>query len=168
MFIGSAFDLRCVCMHHFVVKCRVLMCCTEEKSFSVLQHDGQPYCHKPCYAVLFGPKGMKGDTGKKLICLQLQSDPLHKCLHICSTWIFAHVCWQFTCLLLWQWWSFMVYYHSHLRRKHRRCWQLHLWWPRGGDTTMSLAWLKWQTLCTPVWKLQAVCCICIFFIQVFK
>lgn len=22
-----------------------------------LQHDGQPYCHKPCYAVLFGPKG---------------------------------------------------------------------------------------------------------------
>ncbi|KTG43722.1 hypothetical protein cypCar_00013595 [Cyprinus carpio] len=23
-----------------------------------LQHDGQPYCHKPCYAVLFGPKGV--------------------------------------------------------------------------------------------------------------
>ncbi|XP_061766405.1 cysteine-rich protein 2-like [Nerophis ophidion] len=22
------------------------------------QHDGQPYCHKPCYAVLFGPKGV--------------------------------------------------------------------------------------------------------------
>uniref|UniRef100_A0A8C2K6J7 Cysteine-rich protein 2-like n=1 Tax=Cyprinus carpio TaxID=7962 RepID=A0A8C2K6J7_CYPCA len=21
------------------------------------EHDGQPYCHKPCYAVLFGPKG---------------------------------------------------------------------------------------------------------------
>uniref|UniRef100_A0A3Q3E632 Cysteine-rich protein 2-like n=1 Tax=Labrus bergylta TaxID=56723 RepID=A0A3Q3E632_9LABR len=20
------------------------------------EHDGQPYCHKPCYAVLFGPK----------------------------------------------------------------------------------------------------------------
>lgn len=21
------------------------------------QHDGTPYCHKPCYAALFGPKG---------------------------------------------------------------------------------------------------------------
>lgn len=28
----------------------------------VLQHDGQPYCHKPCYAVLFGPKGKKSGT----------------------------------------------------------------------------------------------------------
>lgn len=25
--------------------------------FFLFQHDGQPYCHKPCYAVLFGPKG---------------------------------------------------------------------------------------------------------------
>lgn len=23
----------------------------------ILQHDGKPYCHKPCYAALFGPKG---------------------------------------------------------------------------------------------------------------
>ncbi|KAF4102412.1 hypothetical protein G5714_017212 [Onychostoma macrolepis] len=22
------------------------------------EHNGQPYCHKPCYAVLFGPKGV--------------------------------------------------------------------------------------------------------------
>ncbi|XP_048840999.1 cysteine-rich protein 2-like isoform X2 [Brienomyrus brachyistius] len=22
------------------------------------EHDGQPYCHKPCYAVLFGPRGV--------------------------------------------------------------------------------------------------------------
>ncbi|KAI4875105.1 hypothetical protein NFI96_025233, partial [Prochilodus magdalenae] len=22
------------------------------------EHEGQPYCHKPCYAVLFGPKGV--------------------------------------------------------------------------------------------------------------
>ncbi|XP_076013916.1 cysteine-rich protein 1 [Genypterus blacodes] len=21
------------------------------------QHDGKPYCHKPCYAALYGPKG---------------------------------------------------------------------------------------------------------------
>lgn len=24
---------------------------------SAPQHDGQPYCHKPCYGILFGPKG---------------------------------------------------------------------------------------------------------------
>lgn len=24
---------------------------------SLQQHDGRPYCHKPCYAALFGPKG---------------------------------------------------------------------------------------------------------------
>uniref|UniRef100_A0A8D0EEJ5 Cysteine-rich protein 2 n=1 Tax=Salvator merianae TaxID=96440 RepID=A0A8D0EEJ5_SALMN len=22
------------------------------------EHDGQPYCHKPCYGILFGPKGV--------------------------------------------------------------------------------------------------------------
>lgn len=27
------------------------------KIMCLVQHDGQPYCHKPCYAVLFGPKG---------------------------------------------------------------------------------------------------------------
>lgn len=26
-------------------------------SMSLPQHDGRPYCHKPCYAALFGPKG---------------------------------------------------------------------------------------------------------------
>ena len=35
------------------------------------QHDGQPYCHKPCYAVLFGPKGMKEDAGEKYILLHI-------------------------------------------------------------------------------------------------
>lgn len=23
------------------------------------QHDGKPFCHKPCYAALFGPKGAR-------------------------------------------------------------------------------------------------------------
>lgn len=27
------------------------------------QHDGQPYCHKPCYGILFGPKGEYGQEG---------------------------------------------------------------------------------------------------------
>lgn len=69
-----------------------------KESLSVLQHDGQPYCHKPCYAVLFGPKGMKGDTGKKLICFQLHSDPfwsvctsaVHEYLHMYADSL--HVC----------------------------------------------------------------------------
>ncbi|MBN3293987.1 CRIP2 protein, partial [Polypterus senegalus] len=24
----------------------------------ILAHDGKPYCHKPCYAALYGPKGV--------------------------------------------------------------------------------------------------------------
>ncbi|KAL5018354.1 hypothetical protein ScPMuIL_004076 [Solemya velum] len=24
------------------------------------EHDGKPYCHIPCYATLFGPKGFRG------------------------------------------------------------------------------------------------------------
>uniref|UniRef100_A0A2K6EDF7 Cysteine rich protein 2 n=1 Tax=Macaca nemestrina TaxID=9545 RepID=A0A2K6EDF7_MACNE len=27
------------------------------------EHDGQPYCHKPCYGILFGPKGECGQGG---------------------------------------------------------------------------------------------------------
>lgn len=25
----------------------------------LLQHEGKPYCNKPCYAALFGPKGKR-------------------------------------------------------------------------------------------------------------
>lgn len=35
----------------------------------VLQHDGKPYCHKPCYAALFGPKGADSS------CLQCATAP---------------------------------------------------------------------------------------------
>lgn len=34
---------------------------------SPAQHDGQPYCHKPCYGILFGPKGE---------CLGAQAPPM--------------------------------------------------------------------------------------------
>nr|XP_057913080.1 cysteine-rich protein 2-like [Doryrhamphus excisus]XP_057913081.1 cysteine-rich protein 2-like [Doryrhamphus excisus]XP_057913082.1 cysteine-rich protein 2-like [Doryrhamphus excisus] len=31
------------------------------------EHNGQPYCHKPCYAVLFGPKGVNtGGVGSHI------------------------------------------------------------------------------------------------------
>lgn len=123
-------------LHHFVVKTVVLMCCTEDKSIFVLQHDGQPYCHKPCYAVLFGPKGTRGDAGEKHT-----DDERTWCV------VVAFLCW----------WSLSL-----LRCKHRRRWQLHLWWPRGWDPT-----LRWQTSCAPWWKLQSVCGICIFFIRIF-
>lgn len=29
------------------------------------QHDGKPFCHKPCYAALFGPKGAVSSREKK-------------------------------------------------------------------------------------------------------
>lgn len=34
----------------------VAVLCVDGVSVS-RQHDGRPYCHKPCYAALFGPKG---------------------------------------------------------------------------------------------------------------
>ncbi|XP_072498332.1 cysteine-rich protein 3 isoform X4 [Notamacropus eugenii] len=43
--------------HRFCLKC--------ERCHNVLaagghaEHNGKPYCHKPCYAVLFGPQGIK-------------------------------------------------------------------------------------------------------------
>uniref|UniRef100_A0A4W5P4U8 Cysteine-rich protein 2-like n=1 Tax=Hucho hucho TaxID=62062 RepID=A0A4W5P4U8_9TELE len=33
-------------------------CCKTLAPGSHAEHDGQPYCHKPCYATLFGPKGV--------------------------------------------------------------------------------------------------------------
>lgn len=57
--------------------------------------------------------------------------------------------------------------HSLLRCKHWRRWQLHLRWPGGRDTTLSLLQFRWQSSCNPGWILQSVCCICIFFIQIF-
>ncbi|KAG1972363.1 cysteine-rich protein [Pimephales promelas] len=70
--ISTVCDIYCRIVHKQRVKlanvlsfdCRVLIegiyacndcflfCCTSS------QHDGKPYCHKPCYAALFGPKGV--------------------------------------------------------------------------------------------------------------
>ncbi|XP_044148047.1 cysteine-rich protein 3 isoform X3 [Bufo gargarizans] len=38
------------------------------------QHDGRPYCHKPCYAVLFGPKGVNiGGAGSYIYDMALRA-----------------------------------------------------------------------------------------------
>lgn len=42
---------------------------------SLQQHDGRPYCHKPCYAALFGPKGK-----------------IHEQLHSLIEYIVAYLC----------------------------------------------------------------------------
>ncbi|XP_044148045.1 cysteine-rich protein 3 isoform X1 [Bufo gargarizans] len=37
-------------------------------------HDGRPYCHKPCYAVLFGPKGVNiGGAGSYIYDMALRA-----------------------------------------------------------------------------------------------
>ncbi|XP_058590023.1 cysteine-rich protein 3 isoform X3 [Neofelis nebulosa] len=55
--------------HRFCLKC--------ERCHSVLspgghaEHNGRPYCHKPCYGALFGPRGhphMKTFTGETSLC----------------------------------------------------------------------------------------------------
>ncbi|XP_071995936.1 cysteine-rich protein 3 [Engystomops pustulosus] len=42
--------------HRFCLKCE--LCSKVLSAGGHAEHDGQPYCHKPCYAVLFGPKGV--------------------------------------------------------------------------------------------------------------
>ncbi|CAH2256574.1 cysteine-rich 3 [Pelobates cultripes] len=42
--------------HRFCLKCELcnkILCAGGHA-----EHDGRPYCHKPCYAALFGPKGV--------------------------------------------------------------------------------------------------------------
>lgn len=59
----------------------------------ILQHDGKPYCHKPCYAALFGPKGVISFLLLFFLCLHFS---------ISSTLVVYNVCMCF-------------------RREHRRC-----------------------------------------------
>lgn len=42
--------------HRFCLKCE--RCNKTLSAGSHAEHDGKPYCHKPCYAALFGPKGV--------------------------------------------------------------------------------------------------------------
>uniref|UniRef100_W5NEY6 Cysteine rich protein 3 n=1 Tax=Lepisosteus oculatus TaxID=7918 RepID=W5NEY6_LEPOC len=42
--------------HRFCLKCE--RCDKTLSAGGHAEHDGMPYCHKPCYATLFGPKGV--------------------------------------------------------------------------------------------------------------
>ncbi|XP_078466355.1 cysteine-rich protein 2-like [Lampetra fluviatilis] len=42
--------------HKFCLKCE--RCSKTLSAGSHAEHAGKPYCHKPCYATLFGPKGV--------------------------------------------------------------------------------------------------------------
>ncbi|XP_023697042.1 cysteine-rich protein 2-like isoform X2 [Paramormyrops kingsleyae] len=42
--------------HRFCLKCE--RCSKTLTAGSHAEHDGMPYCHRPCYAALFGPKGV--------------------------------------------------------------------------------------------------------------
>ncbi|XP_055028747.2 cysteine-rich protein 2 [Misgurnus anguillicaudatus] len=42
--------------HKFCLKCE--RCSKTLSAGSHAEHGGKPYCHKPCYAALFGPKGV--------------------------------------------------------------------------------------------------------------
>lgn len=44
---------------------------------SLQQHDGLPYCHKPCYATLFGPKGICNFNSNICGCLNLEETDLY-------------------------------------------------------------------------------------------
>uniref|UniRef100_A0A8C5WJ75 Cysteine rich protein 3 n=1 Tax=Leptobrachium leishanense TaxID=445787 RepID=A0A8C5WJ75_9ANUR len=42
--------------HRFCLKCE--LCNKVLSAGGHAEHDGRPYCHKPCYAALYGPKGV--------------------------------------------------------------------------------------------------------------
>ncbi|KAF1594746.1 CRIP2 protein, partial [Spelaeornis formosus] len=42
--------------HKFCLKCE--RCNKTLTPGGHAEHDGKPFCHKPCYATLFGPKGV--------------------------------------------------------------------------------------------------------------
>ncbi|XP_038617146.1 cysteine-rich protein 3 isoform X1 [Tachyglossus aculeatus] len=42
--------------HRFCLKCE--HCHSVLSAGGHAEHDGKPYCHKPCYAALFGPRGV--------------------------------------------------------------------------------------------------------------
>lgn len=44
--------------HKFCLKCE--RCNKTLTPGGHAEHDGKPFCHKPCYATLFGPKGKQG------------------------------------------------------------------------------------------------------------
>uniref|UniRef100_A0A452R2X2 LIM zinc-binding domain-containing protein n=1 Tax=Ursus americanus TaxID=9643 RepID=A0A452R2X2_URSAM len=44
--------------HKFCLKCE--RCSKTLTPGGHAEHDGKPFCHKPCYATLFGPKGELG------------------------------------------------------------------------------------------------------------
>ncbi|TKS86935.1 Cysteine-rich protein 2 [Collichthys lucidus] len=47
----------------------------------VVIHDGRPYCHKPCYAALFGPKGVNiGGAGSYVYDTPANNNPSPTCV----------------------------------------------------------------------------------------
>lgn len=51
--------------HKFCLKCE--RCNKTLTPGGHAEHDGKPFCHKPCYATLFGPKGKQGLSQGQLL-----------------------------------------------------------------------------------------------------
>uniref|UniRef100_A0A3B1K3B2 Cysteine-rich protein 2 n=1 Tax=Astyanax mexicanus TaxID=7994 RepID=A0A3B1K3B2_ASTMX len=60
--------------HKFCLKCE--RCNKTLTSGGHAEHDGKPYCHKPCYAALFGPKGVNiGGAGSYMYEAPVNNNP---------------------------------------------------------------------------------------------
>uniref|UniRef100_A0AAR2K262 Cysteine-rich protein 2 n=1 Tax=Pygocentrus nattereri TaxID=42514 RepID=A0AAR2K262_PYGNA len=60
--------------HKFCLKCE--RCNKTLTSGGHAEHDGKPYCHKPCYAALFGPKGVNiGGAGSYVYETPISNNP---------------------------------------------------------------------------------------------
>lgn len=95
------------------------------------QHDGQPYCHKPCYGILFGPKGeCLGARG-----VGKRSGSTHPTLSGASATTQSGHLPEAHHLLAWV----LTLLHLLLRRcQHRSCGKLHLrQGPRGEEPALD-------------------------------
>ncbi|KAM8945254.1 cysteine-rich protein 3 [Pelodytes ibericus] len=62
--------------HRFCLKCE--LCNKILTAGGHAEHDGRPYCHKPCYAALYGPKGVNiGGVGCYIYDTSPKSPPSH-------------------------------------------------------------------------------------------
>ncbi|XP_026883109.1 cysteine-rich protein 2 [Electrophorus electricus] len=60
--------------HKFCLKCE--RCSKTLTAGGHAEHDGKPFCHKPCYAALFGPKGVNiGGAGSYVYEAPANSNP---------------------------------------------------------------------------------------------
>ena len=68
---GSHAEVRPFRPHAMTCSAAVWLSCTRTCTMLSFQRDGKPYCHKPCYAALFGPGGKRSIEHNSALSIEL-------------------------------------------------------------------------------------------------